>query len=407
MDAGIHDVAIVGAGPYGLAAGAHLRARGLDVVVFGRTMSSWREAMPSGMLLRSEISASSISCPEAGTTLAEYLGRTGGLTGADTGRVPVERFIDYGTWFANSQLADARRDEMIRCLARHEGTFRLLLDSGETVHARSVVMAAGHRMHARTPEQLQRVAVESDLVSHASAHADLGQFRGRRVAVIGSGQSALETVALLHENGATAVLIARRAAVEWDSPPRGETMLYRLRRPSSGLGRGWPKRLLEGHAEFVRPLPTQCRHYLLGAVLGPSGAYWLRDRVEPCVEVHTDSQVASAEVARDRVQLRLATSTGESECIEVDHVLSATGYCFDLNRLDFLDPGLRDDIHTVGGFPHLSSHLESSVPGLYFAGLAAGGTFGPVMRFVCGTEFAAPRVAGSIAHRRQRQTAAA
>jgi thioredoxin reductase len=282
------------------------------------------------------------------------------------------------------------------------------LDSGEPVHARTVVMAAGHRMHARTPEQLEGIARESDLVSHASEQPDLAQFRGRRVAVIGAGQSALETVALLHENGAEAILIARRAAVEWDTPPRGgETKLYRLRRPQSGLGRGWPKLLLETHADFVRPLPQPMRHKVLGAVLGPSGAYWLRERVEPYVEVRGDSQVVSAEVAHDRVLLQLATSTGESECIEVDHVIAATGYCYNLDRLDLLDPGLRDDIHTVGGFPHLSSHLESSVPGLYFTGLAAGGTFGPVMRFVCGTEFAGPRVAGSIARRRQRRSAAA
>src|SRR3954470_13744942 len=106
MDAGIHDVAVVGAGPYGLATGAHLRSRGLDVVVFGSTMSSWREAMPAGMFLRSELSASSISCPEAGTTLADNLARTNGSNGSGAGRVPVNRFIDYGTCFADSQLAD-------------------------------------------------------------------------------------------------------------------------------------------------------------------------------------------------------------------------------------------------------------------------------------------------------------
>jgi len=134
---------------------------------------------------------------------------------------------------------------------------------------------------------------------------------------------------------------------------------------------------------------------------------WLRLDSEGSGSFDGTARIWNPATGKARVLLQLATSTGESECIEVDHVIAATGYCYDLDRLDLLDPGLRDDIHTVGGFPHLSSHLESSVPGLYFTGLAAGGTFGPVMRFVCGTEFAGPRVAGSIARRRQRRSAAA
>ena len=408
MDAHTHDVAVIGAGPYGLATGAHLRSRGVDVAVFGQTMSSWREAMPAGMLLKSELAASNISSPEPETGIGDYINRTKAVVGADPRRIPVETFIDYGTWFANSQLADTRRDEMIRALSRNGDTFRLDLESGAAVNARAVVVAAGHRMHARMPAELEGVAADSDLVSHTSEHSDLGTFRDRRVAVIGAGQSALETVALLHELGASPVLIVRRPAVDWDLPPHAPTLLYRMRRPISGLGPGWPKRILETHAELVRPMPAATRHYLLRAVLGPSGACWLRDRVEPYVETHVDSRVVSADAAPDHVVLRLATSTGEPECIEADHVIAATGYSFELDRLGLIDAGLRSGIHTVGGYPHLSSHLESSVPGLYFAGLAAGGTFGPVMRFVCGTKFAASRVATSIArrHRRHRPVAA-
>src|SRR5213079_230240 len=53
------DVAIVGAGPYGLSAAAHLRAaNGLDVRVFGEPMSFWERHMPKGMLLRSPLEGS-------------------------------------------------------------------------------------------------------------------------------------------------------------------------------------------------------------------------------------------------------------------------------------------------------------------------------------------------------------
>jgi hypothetical protein len=33
------------------------------------------------------------------------------------------------------------------------------------------------------------------------------------------------------------------------------------------------------------------------------------------------------------------------------------------------------------------------MPGLYFVGVIAANTFGPVLRFACGAEFAAPRLA--------------
>ena len=65
-------VAIVGAGPYGLAVGAHLRAAGVAVRQFGRTMSYWREQMPADMLLRSSLKASSISDPNRALRLEHY-----------------------------------------------------------------------------------------------------------------------------------------------------------------------------------------------------------------------------------------------------------------------------------------------------------------------------------------------
>ena len=49
--------------------------------------------------------------------------------------------------------------------------------------------------------------------------------------------------------------------------------------------------------------------------------------------------------------------------------------------------------------PVLGRNFQSSVPGLYFTGLAAAASFGPVMRFVHGADFAARRIAAHIASR--------
>ena len=57
-------LAIVGAGPYGLSIAAHLRERGVNFRIFGTPMRTWREQMPRGMLLKSDGFASNLSDPQ-------------------------------------------------------------------------------------------------------------------------------------------------------------------------------------------------------------------------------------------------------------------------------------------------------------------------------------------------------
>ena len=90
------DIAVIGAGPYGLSAGAHLKAQGLHIRVFGEPMDFWADKMPAGMLLRSPREASSISGPANTSTLEAYEAALG-LT--PVAPLPLERFVDYGLWF--------------------------------------------------------------------------------------------------------------------------------------------------------------------------------------------------------------------------------------------------------------------------------------------------------------------
>jgi len=100
------------------------------------------------------------------------------------------------------------------------------------------------------------------------------------------------------------------------------------------------------------------------------------------------------------VRLRLATAEGVKE-IDTDHVIAATGYRADLGRLAFVAPELRHAVRTLGDAPVLSSGFESSAPGLYFVGNAAAVSFGPLMRFMFGADFAAKRVSKSLVRARR------
>jgi hypothetical protein len=238
-------------------------------------------------------------------------------------------------------------------------------------------------------------------VSHSSQHADFSSFSRKEVAVIGSGQSALESAALLHEAGANVHLFARRPKVLWATPPDGIPRHWRRRvvKPPSSLGPGWSLYVLSRAPGFVRWLPDEARLFLVRKVLGPSGAWWLRDRVIGRINLTTDSVLESAALIDDRVVLRWRDSARRSREVVVDHVLAATGYRSNIDSLDFIDEDLRRRVRRVSSSPRLRHSFESSVPGLLFAGLSAAATFGPVLRFVCGADFAAHRITAALSER--------
>ncbi|WP_406087756.1 NAD(P)-binding domain-containing protein [Kitasatospora purpeofusca] len=416
-------VAVVGAGPYGLAVAAHLTGRGVPPRVLGVPMESWRTRMPAGMFLKSLPRASSISDPAGRYRLADFRAASGLPPVGDRYAVPLDEFVRYGEWFQRARVPQVERAAVVGIERARDG-FRLTLDTGEVFAARAVVLAGGFPLYARVPGVL-RPLVGAGLASHTADHADLAKFGGRRVAVIGAGQSALESATLLHETGAEPVLVARTGQLLFGEPPTADDPTdrpwpVRLAKPGSPLGPGWSFTAFSRATGAFRALPDATRARLVRTVLGPAGGWWLRERLEGRFPVLTGHELLTAERiggdgGSDRdsgggsgggdggVRLGLrgttgGTSGGTGTELEVDHVLAATGYRVDVGRLDYLSPGLRGTIERRnGGAPRLSAGFECSVPGLYFTGLSAADTFGPVMRFVCGTGFAARRISRSVA----------
>jgi Pyridine nucleotide-disulphide oxidoreductase len=371
------EAVVVGAGPYGLATAAHLRGAGLEIAVFGEPMASWERHMPAGMLLRSRREASSIGDPEHAWGLSAFEAAHG--LGASS-PVPLEHFVAYGRWFA----ARAAPDVDPRRVVAVEPGFVVRLEDGEAVHARRVVVAAGIVGFARRPAPFAELP--RDVCSHAADHDGLARFAGQRVAVIGGGQSALESAALLAEAGAEPVVLARRPAIRWLGPEE----------PAPGLRYHAYRHIALGGARsswlIARPalwnwLPFDWREDFAARTIGPAGAAWLRPRLEG-VQIRTAEEVVAAS-AGTRVRLRLAG--GRS--LDVAHVLLATGYEVDVARYEFLSEGLLRHVRRRGGYPALTRGLESTVRGLHFVGAPAALTFGPVMRFVCGSWAAARGVA--------------
>ncbi len=389
------DVAIVGAGPYGLSLAAHLSSAGVSHAQFGIPMNLWRAAMPKGMFLKSQGFASNLSSPDGRHTLAAFCAATSRPYRSYGLPVSLDTFVAYGMWF-QQELVPGLRQTLVSEVVPKDGHYELSLADGGQVQAGRVVVAAGVEHFARMPELL--ADLPASVCSHSSWHQDLGTFAGQRVLVLGRGQSALESAALLHESGADVTVVARKPALAWNGQPLppDRPLLQRLAEPEAGLGSGWGTWLYSDHPGIFRLLPASSRVQRAATALGPAGACWLRERVEGQFQVLLSHTLTGAVADGTGVRLRFDGPDGPAE-LGADHVIAATGYRSDVRRLTFLSDLLRPGLRTLADTPVVDRHYQSSVEGLYFIGPAVAPTFGPVMRFVFGADHAARTVARAIA----------
>ena len=389
------DIAIVGAGPYGLSIATHLHERGISFRIFGRLMDSWLRHMPKGMKLKSDGFASNLYDPEGQFTLREYCAQNG-IEYGDTG-IPVclDTFTGYGTAFQKKMVPELE-EKLVTFVEKLPNGFRLELSDGETLLARRVILAVGITHFEYVPDNLAKLP--SAFVSHSFRHRDLEPFRGRRVAVIGAGSSATDLAGLLHERGAEVQLITRSHELKFHGRPNGKprSLWRRISHPQTGLGPGWKSLFFAEAPRAFHLLPEALRLEAVRRILGPSGGWFAKDMVVDRVPLLLGHTVNDASVQRSGVNLRLTAPDGSKRQVEIDHVIAATGYRVDVDRLTFLDQDLRSSIKRVNSTPILSSNFESSVPGLYFTGIAAANSFGPVMRFAFGAGFAARHLSRTV-----------
>jgi cation diffusion facilitator CzcD-associated flavoprotein CzcO len=403
------DTAIVGAGPYGLSIAAHCRHRGIAFRVFGKPMDSWAAHMPKGMMLKSDGFASNIPDPDGEFTLRNFCVQNG-IEYADAGRpVTLETFTAYGLAFRERMVPDLD-ERIVASIDRTPEGFALTLEDGDTIKARRVVLAVGITHFGYVPAELSQLPAEK--ISHSFDHCDLTPLRGRSVVVIGGGASATDLAGLLNESGAKVTLVARDASLVFHTNSMGKPrpLWQRIRHPKSGLGPGIRSRFYATMPGLFRYLPERKRLRIVRTHLGPSGGWFAKDKVVGKVPLLLGHTLVSAGMRGDQACLVLRAPDGSTHEICADHVVAATGYKVDLERLKFLSPEVRGLVKTVEGAPVLSSDFESSVPGLYFAGVAAANTFGPAMRFAYGAQFTAERVSSALAkplaHQKVRVSAA-
>jgi len=359
-------------------------------------MEFWANKMPAGMLLRSPRAASTISDPHRAFTLEAYEAASGACP---TWPVALKTFVDYGRWFQH-QSGLALERTLVRQVDRVNGHFGVALENGDMLTSRRVVVAAGIGPFAKRPMPFSEL--DPSHVSHCYDGRPLGEFSKKRVAVIGAGQSALESAALLQEAGAEVEVIARIPQLRWIGAHK---WLHRMG-PLTALlyskydiGPFGISRLVAS-PDVVFHIPLRLKDKIRTRAVRSAGAPWLVPRLNS-VRISVGRHVQSAKSMVREVQLMLDDGSER----RVDHVLLGTGYRVEISQYRFLAPTLVSEINQMEGYPKLEGGFRSSVSGLHFIGAPAARSFGPLLYFVAGTDFTSQALTDHICRNRVKVSA--
>jgi thioredoxin reductase len=357
-------------------------------------MQFWRDHMPEGMFLRSHWWAMSIAHPQNDYSIQKFFQQSSKYRSSFP--LPRENFVEYCLWYQRNVVPDVD-ETYVEQVERVGESFVVTLADGRVLHALAVIIAVGMSPYANIPAPYQQLSPER--VSHTSTrNNNLPRFKGQRVAVIGGGQSGVEAAALIHEHGAENVHLFVRRTINWLGPDTDEDqrpLWERIKAPRTGISADWVSWGVVNFPYLLYRFSQERKDKFIAGYYNTAAAYWLRERIFGKVDVREKQDVQS--MHEENGEIVLQTTAGDT--LRVDHILLATGYRVDMQRLHVLSSDLRSQIEVepVQRTPLLKPNFESTnVPGLYFAGVSSLRSFGPMYRFVIGTGPTARRVTASI-----------
>jgi thioredoxin reductase len=363
-------VVVIGAGPQGLAAAAHLVERGVEVVVVeagagpAAAVSEWGHVRL--------FSAWPELVDEAARRLLEAAGWSPPMTGYPTGRewidsylAPLAEVLGHRVRYRTRVVGVSRegRDRLVSAgRAEHPFTVHVVGDDGaeSRIRARAVVDASGTWRQPNPagadgyPAVGERAAAASGAVSYLPpTPQDAAELAGRHTVVVGSGHSAMTAIIEL-------AAVARREP--------GTRISWELRRGAvvDTFGGGDADQLPERGA------------------LGQRAREAVKEGV---VELVTGFRVEQIVPATDSGRVAVVAADGR-RLAPADRVVVLTGFRPDLSflsevRLDLdpvlqaparLAPEIDPNVHSCGSVPpHGAAELAQPEPGLYLVGMKSYG----------------------------------
>ena len=160
-------------------------------------MQTWRESMPQGMLLRSAWEETSLSAPGGRGSLGEWA-RANAQPRVEP--IPLEAFLRYSDWFTQQFVGEHDDAEVAKIEDTEDGTFRLTDEPRRHVRGGSRCTRGWRDAVPARARRAPRVVGSRSRARHA--RTELETLRDQEVAVVGGGQSALETAGLAAQAGA-------------------------------------------------------------------------------------------------------------------------------------------------------------------------------------------------------------
>jgi FAD-dependent urate hydroxylase len=376
---------IVGAGPFGLAIAAYARHLGIEHLIVGKPMGFWKANMPKGMHLRS-------ACdwhldPMDVDTIEKFL-ETKGLRPRDVEPLSLEFYLSYAQWF-QEQKEILVLPALVQKLDWDDTgifPFRAVMDNGQKIAAKFVVLAIGFQYFKNLPSDLVKLLPE-ERYSHTCDLVDFKELAGKRCLIIGGRQSAFEWAALMNEAGAAKIHICYRhdspafAASDWSwIDPLVD---------ATEKNPGWFRKLAQQQKDEIKSRLWAEGRLKVEAWLKPRIS---SDRVElwPKTRVVTCCELSSGD---------LAVSMDNGQKITVDRIVLATGYNVEFKQVQFLQgPKISGGLKILDGFPELDEHFQSSVRGLFITSMPAAQQFGPFFAFTVAAR-ASARLIGQGIHK--------
>jgi FAD-dependent urate hydroxylase len=371
---------IVGAGPYGLATAAYANSLGLDTMLVGKPLDSWKTNMPRGMFLRSGIDW---HLDARGVATFEAYIKERGLAPLDVQPVPLATFLDYASWFMGQYNVTSRQSNVTH-LGRSRDGFIATLDDGYRLSAERVLLAPGFAFFKHYPHDLV-VKLPHGSYSHTCDTVDFDFYRNKRVLIVGGRQSAFEWAALIAEHGAEEIHLTLRHAVPLFTEPDWSWVQPLVQR--TVIDHRWWRDLGADEQRRIRDHFWTTGRLMLEA--------WLEPRVhQPNIHIHEQTVIVAA---RSHVAGTYDVVLDDGSQYNVHRIILATGYQPRLSNVAFLDRAtILESVATVDGFPALDPEFQTSLLNLYVTGLAATRDFGPFFGFTVGCPVAARIIGDAV-----------
>jgi thioredoxin reductase (NADPH) len=183
----VYDVAIIGAGPAGLAAAVYAASEGLSVLVLDEGAFGGQAG--------------------ASARIENYLGFPSGISGMALAGRAFNQALKFG-----AEIAIPLKVTRLDCGAAPVKTFRLELNNGASVQSRTIVVASGARYRRPAIENLP--VFEGRGISYWASPVEAKLCEGEEVALVGGGNSAGQAVVFLAPKVKRLHHIVRGASLE-------------------------------------------------------------------------------------------------------------------------------------------------------------------------------------------------